>query len=49
MAGNEPARQSYLSSTIVTGPSFVSSTSIIAPKQPVFTENMPAARSFSQK
>ena len=33
----------------MTGPSFTSATSIIAPKTPVFTGPAPAARSLSQK
>ena len=41
--------EDYLSRIIVTGPSLTSSTSIIAPKEPVFTEPIPASRSFSQK
>jgi len=40
---------SYLSRRSVTGPSFVSATSIIAPKRPVFTELTPEARRLSQK
>ena len=38
----------HASSTIVTGPSFTSSTSILAPKTPVST-GTPSARSSSQK
>jgi hypothetical protein len=51
----QPARaakvgsRGYLSKIIVTGPSFVSATSIIAPKEPVFTDRTPAVRSLSQK
>src|SRR3712207_1846881 len=40
---------SYLSRTMVTGPSLTRATSIIAPKLPVITEAMPASRSRSQK
>ena len=40
---------SYLSRTIVTGPSLTSDTSIIAPKRPVSTGGTPVARSRSQK
>ena len=43
------AVEDYLSRTIVTGPSFVSATSIIAPKEPAFTDLTPTRRSFSQK
>jgi hypothetical protein len=39
----------YLSRTIVTGPSFTSATSIIAPKEPIFTGPTPAACNLSQK
>jgi hypothetical protein len=43
------AVKDYLSRTMVTGPSFVSATSIIAPKEPVLTDLTPTSRSFSQK
>jgi hypothetical protein len=43
------AVKDYFSRTMVTGPSFVSATSIIAPKEPVLTDLTPTSRSFSQK